>query len=573
MAKSSAVFGLPIPTHLEAPDMPGAMEAYTKHLEKVLTAIAAESYFKGAIITAETDLKTLEPAVYVVSNIIIAKALGLPAQPGTLTVSAYAENHYYLYQSIESIPHLYTSNDGVTWNLVGAAWMNPTPLTGDDDIDALTPGAHPVSNVNTARALGLPDEYPGIIEDFPVGSRGGLQLLYSLKTGAPTYRRAKVNNMWGAWEAQGAPAPAVEISAVTGLERREILRQGLLARKGGKIGTSGKGVIALRFDDAPAEFREKALPLLKELALPFARVTTSASIHDDVIDPAEFPLMQTYCLENGGEVWNHGADHKETTGEAAEANLIGALAQLREAMPLLPIDCFAPPGGGVSYDGNMPSKTAENWATEIGHILLSHHALVSGYFPNSYYRPLDGVLRDSQNHYSVDAYNYDRVKQLVDRARDWHTGVVLMWHMNNPGTEGKMSLEDFEAALRYIAAQRDAGNILVLTKSGLGVADASTSWRDDLLATHEGEQAFSERIIYPQYRQQVPGSTRELTATVTGSPGATVTSSIAGMSREHTIPGGGTLMLRHLVTIPTDVDSTLTVSINAPCTDVHCYAV
>src|SRR5699024_8491979 len=105
----------------------------------------------------------------------------------------------------------------------------------------------------------------------------------------------------------------------------------------------------------------------------------------------------------------------------------------------------------------------------------------------SYYRPLDGILRDGQIHYSVDAYTLTRAKELVDRARDWRVGVVMMWHGHNLDTEGNMSTADLEAFLDYLAAERDAGNVLVLTKSGLGVADARSDQRDNALIASAGD--------------------------------------------------------------------------------------
>lgn len=60
---------------------------------------------------------------------------------------------------------------------------------------------------------------------------------------------------------------------------RDVLRSQLLARKGGVIGTGGRAVVALRFDDAPFAFRHKILPLLVSRGLPYTRVTTSYKIH------------------------------------------------------------------------------------------------------------------------------------------------------------------------------------------------------------------------------------------------------------------------------------------------------
>lgn len=356
--------------------------------------------------------------------------------------------------------------------------------------------------------------------------------------------------------------------------RRTLLQRALSARKGGRIGTEGRGAVALRFDDAPAEFRETVLPLLRERGLPFTRVTTSESVGAQRFDPAELPLLEKICLDAGGEVWNHGRDHLDATGPAGiRENLIGALDALRTAMPALPVDCFAPPGGSaVSYDGHMPSRTLEHFSeTYAGRLLMSHHALVSGYIPSTYYRSLDGALRDGQVHYSVDSYDARRAKQLVDRARDWRVGVCLMWHSHAIGGRG-MALEDFRAVLDHLVAEREAGRVMVLTLSGMAVADASTAWRDDLLSTHEGAEVFRERILHPQFRQNAVGSTRELTAHVSGDPGRVVTSAVGASVRSHRIGADGTLALRHPVTIPVDATA-LMVSIDAPSTQVHLQAV
>jgi peptidoglycan/xylan/chitin deacetylase (PgdA/CDA1 family) len=335
-------------------------------------------------------------------------------------------------------------------------------------------------------------------------------------------------------------------------------------------------VIALRFDDAPTEFVAKVLPLLRERGLPFTRVTTSDSIAStgETITDTDLTTMQTYSIQDGGEVWNHGRDHANATGQAAiYDNLIGALDKLREKMPRIPIDCFAPPGGaGISYSGHMPSYTVANWAnTYAGHLLRGHHAISSGYFQDTYYRPIDGVLRDGQIHYSNDNRTVAATKQLIDRARDWRVGVVMMWHAHNLDAEGQMTTAGLTEVLDYLVEQRDAGDILVLTVSGLGVADVGSDQRDDLLRSRDGSP-FTETTLYPQYRQSIPGSTRELLATVTGTAGQTVTSSIGESVRTHTIPASGTLQLRHVATIPVDASS-LVVDVDAATTGARLLAV
>ncbi|MFI2562544.1 polysaccharide deacetylase family protein [Paenarthrobacter sp. NPDC018779] len=353
--------------------------------------------------------------------------------------------------------------------------------------------------------------------------------------------------------------------------RRELLRQALLARKGGRIGTGGRGAVALRFDDGARDFRDKVLPLLVERSLPFTRVTTTQRIGTVPTESDTWQNIQHYCLQHGGEVWNHGATHKDASGDdALHQEIVGALRDLRRFLPRLPIDCFAPPGGSsIRYDGHMPSRTVAAWAgTFAGRLINDFHALASGYFPDSYYRPLDGVLRDGQNHYSLDLYTETaRATALVDRAREWRTGIVMMWHANNLGVKDRQSMEAFTAILDYLVEQRDQGSLLVLTASGLGTADASSTHRDNILVTGSGNP-FAESIPYPQYRQNIPGSTRELTATVSAPAGTAVESVIGESARHHVVPVGGTLYLRHLATVPLDVKS-LDITINAASRDVR----
>lgn len=458
-------------------------------------------------------------------------------------------------------------------------YRGSTVISGTTDLFALEAGyEYGVSNVVIARALGLPRERPGWIRVLQIGTGKVLVYRSSEEGSQPSLEFTKQRTIEGVIQEWEPLVSSTDAGQADGSVRRELLQQGLTARKGGRIGTNGKGVVALRFDDAPADFVNKILPLLRERNLPFTRVTTSDSIAStgEVVTDAKLLEMQDYCIKSGGEVWNHGRDHLDASGELTiYDNLIGSLQDLRTKMPRIPIDCFAPPGGAETFYDGWLMKDLEAWAnTYAGRLLMGNYALVSGYFPNSYYRPLDGQLRDGQIHYSCDAYtSASSVTQVVDRARDWKVGVSLMWHANNIGATGKQSLAVFTEILDYIAAERDAGNIEVLTLSGMATADVTSSYRDDLLTVHSGT-TLNTFVLYPQLRQTALGSTRELTATVTGTAGATVTSVIGESTKTHTIPAGGTLKLRHVATIPLDAGSNnITVSIDANTTNAKLLAV
>lgn len=221
----------------------------------------------------------------------------------------------------------------------------------------------------------------------------------------------------------------------------------------------------------------------------------------------------------------------------------------------------------------MPAETIEQIADSYaGQQIFAHHALASGYLKDTWYPTLDGVMRDGGLFYSSDIRDFAFLKNLVDRARDFPSGVVLMFHSNNIGTNDYITDSEFEQILDYIVAERNAGNLLALTVSGLAVADAESDKRRDLLKTSAGTN-WSETIPYPQYRPGINGATVELIANVAGTAGATVTSTIGESTKTHTVPTGGNLELRHPATIPLDATS-LSVSIaGGSAADAHLYAV
>lgn len=543
-------------------------------------AAYAGRLWKGDV-AATTNLGLLEPGMYRVTNSTIANALGLPVgRPGVienlnvLDTGARTQRFQALGLAGVGTRVFYRDQISGTWSPWREVQLDVTykgVLPADSDLnDVRTDGVYGAAAGITANR---PVPLNGIVEVMSVGV--GVMQRYTTVNAVPEVwmRRGQSDgSRWYAWVRLDAGGIELDDGG-GGAPAHDLIRQGISARKGGRIGTAGKGVIALRFDDAPDEFVAKALPLLEARGLPFTRVTTSESVNGVPLPSGTFPDMQNYSIQFGGEVWNHGRTHGEASGAELTPEISGALDTLRAAMPRLPIDCFAPPGGSISWGGYMPSNSVENYTTTIaGQMIMRLHGLVTGYFQNSYYWPIDGVMRDGQNHYSCDAYTVARATELIDRARDWGVGVVMMWHGHNLDTSGNMSTDDLEVVLDYLAAQRDAGDVVVLTVSGMAVADKSSNYRSDILATHAGT-SWSESLTYPQFRREVSGSTRELTATVTGTAGATVTSKVGESTKTHTIPASGSLNLRHPATIPTDATS-LVVSITGGATvNAHLYAV
>ncbi|AMM44386.1 minor tail protein [Arthrobacter phage Mudcat] len=543
-------------------------------------AVQAQLAWNKSAMTSGSLNSKVTPSTFPVTNLAVTDRPPIEAY-GNCTVVPVASNaivqEYRTNQAVSTLWSRRGMSDGTgfsAWRQIDAeaavAKIYRGLLASTADLNTTTEDG--TYGVTSASIANRPTTTNGDLENRRVGI--AVLQRYTTVTAIPeVYERRLNTDGTNAFPWVRTDAGALKTgSAQTGLARRELLKQKIQARKG-IIGTADRGVISIRLDDAHAETAANLIPIIASRKLPFTRVTTSESINGVPIPEGSFATIQANCIQYGGEVWAHGKTHGEATTDAEiDAETIGALATLRAAMPRLPIDCFAPPGGSVTWGGYLPSNTISSWAdTRAGQNIIANYGLASGYLSDTYYRPLDGIMRDGQIHYSLDAYTLSNAKVRVNSARDWKCGVVLMFHGNNIGSAGQMSLADFAALMDYIVEQRDAGNLLVLTVSGMAVANKSISYRDDLLSIHSGA-TLSESFTFPQFRQGIHGSTRELTATVTGTSGTTVTSVIGESTLTHIIPSGGVLALRHVATIPSDV-TTLTVSINANTTDAHLYTV
>lgn len=549
-------------------------------------------YVRSKTLYSGDDPKTLEPGVYGITSAANATAVGMPvAAIGSLTVNRVSEywgisNHvFHAHPGGGADSRIFVRNvlsgNWSDWTEVAnAPWyrgMVPRPSNLNDLVDPGYYGLSPDTVGSEVINRPIQDGNAGIIEVFEHGA-GRLQRYTSIRATDQTMwtRRGNAGGTW--WDWTRIDPGGIDLSASgTGTGgRREMLQQGLRARKGNTIGTAGRGVVSLRFDDAAGAFRDKVLPMLEARSLPFTRVTTTDRVGQEAGEENDtWTNIQNYCITAGGEVWNHGKTHGAAESTAAiDAEVTGALATLRTNLPRLPIDCWSPPGGqSTGWGGYMPAETIEQIADSYaGGQILANHALASGYLKDTWYPTLDGVMRDGGLFYSSDIRDFAFLKNLVDRARDFPAGVTLMFHSNNIGTDGYISDAEFAQILDYIVTEREADNLLVLTVSGMAVADASSTDRRDLLKTHAGSN-WSESIPYPQYRPGITGATVELTANVAGTAGATVTSTVGESTKAHTIPAGGNLNVRHPATIPTDATG-LTVSIAGGSTaDAHLYPV
>jgi peptidoglycan/xylan/chitin deacetylase (PgdA/CDA1 family) len=265
--------------------------------------------------------------------------------------------------------------------------------------------------------------------------------------------------------------------------RRSVLVDAFTQRRGGRLGTNGVGAVALRFDHHLDSFVAKVLPLLQQYGLPFGQALNPQTVGTGD-DNRTWAQIQSMCLDNGGEVWNHGGNHLNASGVTAiTQQVVGSLDTLKANLPGMAVEGWMPPGladGG--YDGYSPMDTLErHYDTFAGRLILSTHAAVNGYIPGSY-RGLDATNPIGRAHMTMDTANEATVKSWINGAKAVSAGLTLMLHPNYLDTTGYMTTADLGSVLAFLAAERDAGRLVILTPSGLQLAAEETAYRQNLAA-------------------------------------------------------------------------------------------
>src|SRR5699024_9441502 len=164
-----------------------------------------------------------------------------------------------------------------------------------------------------------------------------------------------------------------------------------------------------------------------------------------------------------------------------------ALAQMAASLPRLAVEGWAPPGlSDGEYMGAAPFKTVEqNTSTYTGQLIMRNHAFVAGY-ADGVYRTLDpSIFPIGAPHVTLDRANPGQVGRIIDALGS--DGVAFMLHPTYLDQPDYISLADFTAILDDIVARRDAGELRVLTYSGLWLADAASDRADNLVAGQDSE--------------------------------------------------------------------------------------
>lgn len=256
--------------------------------------------------------------------------------------------------------------------------------------------------------------------------------------------------------------------------------------KGYEIGTDGRAVVSLRFDDYQTIFNHQIYPMLIKRGLPASMVLIS-----------RFNTAQRWGKgttwndvkkwnENGIEIWCHGTDHKDYD-KAGYKGLYEQVVTSKHEIQSHNIKVlgFAQPGTEattkyIPYNGlTKPS----DFNSQAGILLMQNYGLVesSAYAPE---RPLPIHNFYGLNHFTVSDGSGESLadsKKEIDNAIKDKAGVELMCHSGNLGKPGNITLNQFSELLDYIKEKWDDGSIEVLTPSGLCFANPKSNHRLEIL--------------------------------------------------------------------------------------------
>lgn len=331
----------------------------------------------------------------------------------------------------------------------------------------------------SAGITGLPEGETGLFFLEVLGGTGH-QVIQFYNGGM--YRRG-INSVsggtLGSWVRLDQEATAT--TAFYGPEERAVRVARSKQRVGGRIGTSGKPVFALRFDDWADDMQNTAMPELRLRNLCAGWAATVAYVENPSQGlPQTWPVVGEW-VRDGIELMGHSWTHVNASGDAnIRKEVIESADYIESKVPAAAIDTWCMPGltpGDASYDGFGIGNKIENFYSKpAGRMILQRYPIVGGAVPGRYL-PLVGEPSIGRVHLTIDTLTAASVIADMEKARDAGVGFQLMCHPIHIGKTDKITLADFRAILDWLATERDAGRVEVLTPRGIAYADkSSTDW-------------------------------------------------------------------------------------------------
>ena len=338
---------------------------------------------------------------------------------------------------------------------------------------------------------------------------------------------------WTEWK---TPGEQIEVSEQNA--QRDVLLQRSRLRHGGTIGTAQKTVVGLSFDHGFANFRDYVLPHLIRLGLPASVAVNTSNLGTGENDGVSYAELQDWAINHGIELVNHSRSHDDATGdENIKDAILGSLHLLHQHCPEVTVDAYIMPGvSGNGYDGFGAGTNDHLWWSHVaGRTILQNHAVVTGALLGQAV-PLDGHPVQTVDRVGWDYSSW--ATQSRQRIRSLHgTGMGIQVFMHPSRINNTIDPAAVVTMLEWLAAERDAGRIEVLTVSGFAWADSNSSNRFDLGHAQDWSPGTVSVDLAPLY-EWARGSQWELTANVSTTTEFSVTDDTGLLDTSVTVEPG-----------------------------------
>lgn len=548
-----------------------------------------------------TDVNTLKvPGVYIISSLANAQTMVnlatvypsifiVHGDPAASTILAAQTQMVY---GVAPKKYERISRTSTEWNEWDDTTVRKGPFRGrmpaGTDVNTLKePGTYIIGSLAQAETMtNLAEVYPSvfIVEGDPSASTLVFKQAQSVHGSGRVYERTSGQGVpFTPWELRssgsGSNAPAENAFS------NEQRKQWFIRRRGGFIGTGGKAAVAIRIDHGAANMRDLVLPDLTRLSLPWGMAINPAPARLNLPESAgvTWADYNGWARTKGMEPWNHGHGHIQalTTAELQQ-QIVGGRDLLQENMPASAIEGWMVPGVGTNGYGGQSStnEVGSFFDYEAGRLIMASHAVSSGYGGGGI-RPQVGRLVDGQSHVGLDSVtSASTIISLIQQAQDTGGAIQLFLHPSQINLEGMTTPAVLKEVWEFLAAERDAGRLVMLSPSGLLLADPTTTRRHNLarfadFKTRNGRTwttAWTNTTGWSlgadgvstttgtALSQNVPealikhcrGALYEIVAEVSSTSGATarIGSTTVGALKDVAIAAGQTREIRQHVTLP-----------------------
>lgn len=495
-------------------------------VQQVEGDFATRNYVENAVwskkpLSSGDNINVLSSGAYPVPSGTIATDLGLPeANAGTLHHYDLDPSRLYRRQYFRADPttgvaneyrRTYYNGNWREWAVNGVvpyrrgkveASQNPDTMTGSE-FEGLW-------NYDSSQAIawGLPSRSAGFI-DISVSGPSTLQTITTLTTPIQSYRRRWYLSSWsGGWESTGSTSespvspeapegassdeyaistsksavnllmPSVVDPTLSYADDHAALMDDLKSRLGTVV-PEGKAAVALVADHGTTVFKEWMWAEAKARDIPFTMALAPESHLDGKGDSRHAASNEDIkqWIAEGLVIASHSGDHGGASGYFDVSRQIQTSKMKLEEKLETQVDCWVQPGYALalgSYDGFGTGQSTSRYTDYYaGRMLQQNYAVVTGYAGDDFVYPGDvdlpvGVRRSLTERKDNQASVLATIEQAIatgGKHINFCHPYALVESSNTYVTKS-----EYIEYLDWLAAKRDAGDLVLLTLPQLAVA-------------------------------------------------------------------------------------------------------